>query len=456
MRQIISSVGVLLLAVGIMMLATGMFGTFIGLRSASEGFSHEIVGLMMSAYYVGLIIGTLYCGQLVNRIGHIRAFAAFCGLTATAILAFPFAISGPVWIFLRGVIGFNMAGLFMVVESWLNSRATGKTRGTVLSLYMMISYLAMGSGQFLLNLGNPLGLDLFIIASMLFSLALVPVAMTRAAMPTPVEASHFGFRKLYEISPTAVIGCLCAGLSSGAIYGMGPIFAKNLGLSVAEISRFMGILIVSGLVLQMPIGRLSDRFDRRWVLTLVALAAALASFAMVLVMYWGSYKMMTPAGEVTSLWHRHALPLQSIAAVFGGLIATVYPLSVAYANDYIEPKDVVQATGGLLLAFSVGAALGPVSAASVMKAIGPVGLFLFTGVMPMLLVGFALHRMRQRHWVPIAEKESFVLMPEATALSIATELDPRVRGETTYQLELDLEPPSAQKSGTPLDKTAAH
>lgn len=451
MRQILSSVGVLLLAVGIMMLATGMFGTFIGLRSALEGFSQEVVGLMMSGYYAGLIVGTLYCGQMVNRIGHIRAFAAFCALIAAASLAFPFAIYAPSWIGLRAVIGFCMAGLFMVVESWLNARSTGKTRGTVLSLYMMITYLAMGSGQFVLNLGNPQGLELFMIASLLFSLALVPVAMTRTAMPTPVEASHFGFRKLYQISPTAVIGCLCAGLSSGAVYGMGPIYAKNLGLSVAEISQFMGIIIISGLVLQLPIGRLSDRYDRRTVLTFVALAASVTSFALVVWMYLGSYKMMTPAGEVTSLWQKQAIPLQTLAAIYGGFIATVYPLSIAYANDYIEPKDVVQATGGLVLAFSIGAAIGPVSAAGLMGIVGPRGLFIFTGATALLLVGFAVHRMRRRHWAPVTEKESFVLMPEATALSVATELDPRSH-EEVYQLELDLKPPSSPVGDKPSNQ----
>ncbi len=440
MKQILASVGALLLAISLLMLASGLFGTFIGLRSSLEGFSQTVVGLMMSAYYVGLIVGTLRIGPLVNRIGHIRAFAAFCAIAAAAAITFPFYASAPLWILLRGIIGFSMAGLFMVVESWLNDRATGETRGTVMSLYMMVSYLAMGSGQFMLNLGDPYEPQLFMLTTLLFCLALIPVAVTRASYPAPVESSHFGFRELYRISPTAVMGCLCAGLSSGAIYGMGPVFAKNLGLSVADISRFMGVIVISGLFLQLPIGRLSDRYDRRWIIIGVAIASALSCVGMVLLMRLGSYQMMTPTGAVDSLWEMQSTSLQAMAAAYGGFVATLYPLSVAYANDYIDPKDMVQATGGLVLAFGIGAALGPVAAAGLMKPLGPAGLFIFTGFAAAMLVAFALYRTRRRSWVPVMEKESFVVMPEAMAMPVAMELDPRT--QESPQLALELEPPT--------------
>lgn len=437
MKQILASVGTLLLAIGLLMLANGLFGTFIGLRSSLEGFSQTVVGLMMSAYYLGLIVGTLRIGPLVNRIGHIRAFAAFCAIAAAATIAFPFYASAPFWILLRGITGFSMAGLFMVVESWLNDRATGETRGTVMSLYMMVSYLAMGSGQFMLNLGDPYEPQLFMLTTLLFCLALIPVAVTRASHPAPVESSHFGFRELYRISPTAVIGCLCAGLSSGAIYGMGPVFAKDLGLSVVEIARFMGIIVISGLFLQLPIGRLSDRYDRRRVIIGVAVASALSCAGMVLLMRWGSYQMMTPAGPVDSLWEMQSTSLQAVAAAYGGFVATLYPLSVAYANDYIDPKDMIQATGGLVLAFGVGAALGPVAAAGSMKLLGPAGLFVFTGLAAAVLVVFALYRTRRRSWVPVMEKESFVVMPEAMSMPVAMELDPRTQESPQMTLDLD-------------------
>ncbi|HXH02913.1 MAG TPA: MFS transporter, partial [Candidatus Competibacteraceae bacterium] len=288
MRQLLASIGALMLAVAMLMTASGLFGTFLGLRSSLEGFSKEWVGLLMSAHYGGLVLGALRCGRLINRIGHIRAFAAFCAMAAAFSCLFPFVVHPVVWVLLRSAIGFNMAGMFMVVESWLTTQASDRTRGTALSIYMMVTYLAAGSGPLLINLADPAGQELFLLAVMLFALALVPVAVTRTRAPVPVEAAHFGLRRLYAISPLAVIGCIGAGLVCGAAYGMGPVFAQSLGLRVAEISGFMSVLQVSGLLLQLPLGRLSDRYDRRSVLTLATLALALVSLAIVALMLWHS------------------------------------------------------------------------------------------------------------------------------------------------------------------------
>lgn len=424
MRNILTATASLLTSVGLLMLAGGLFGSFIGLRSIAEGFPTILAGSMMSAFYVGMIIGTLRCGRLINRVGHIRAFGAFCAVTAAAVLAFPFFINPWYWLALRVIIGFNMAGLYMVAESWLNAKADQANRATLLSLYMMTSYIAMGGGQFLLNLGPIGGAELFMIAAMLFSLALVPVAVTRASHPNPVESPHFGFRRLYRISPLAVIGCVLAGMIAGAIWGMAPIYGKELGLSTAEISLFMGVLVASGLLLQLPIGRLSDRVDRRYVITGVALACAVSSFAMIPVTRAFSFETLDPTRLVLTfpvpVW------LFITAALFGGFMATLYPLNIAHANDHIDPDDLVQASGGLILAYGVGAISGPLGAASLMHLMGAEGLFIFNTSVGLALALVAVWRIKHGVPVPEEEKEVFVAMPEVSTTPVPTEVDPRM------------------------------
>lgn len=446
MREILSSLAALMLAVALLMLGTGLFNTFVGLRTAMEGFPKEATGLMMSAYYGGLVVATLYSGPLINRIGHIRAFAAFSSISSAVVLIFPFSVSVPYWAALRAINGFCLAGALMVAESWLNTRATGRNRGTLLSLYMMTTFLAVGSGQLLLNVGDTAELDLFLVTAILMSLALVPVTLTRASHPAPVEAAHFGFRRLYTLSPVAVVACVVSGLSTGALFGMGPVFGRDVGLTLQEISQFMGILVISGLVLQLPVGRLSDRMDRRWVIIGVNLVSVIASLAVAAVLTRGITTMTMPGGDVTLLWRGYVPALLTTAAVYGGISATIYPLAVAYANDFAEARHAVAVSGGLVLAYGIGAAAGPILAAASMRLGGPEGLFYFCALISAMLAGFALYRTRRRQWVEVAEKESFVPLPEGLTTPVALELDPRGEG---IQLELDLEPGDASQVTDP-------
>ncbi len=412
-----------------------MFGTFIGLSAAAEGFSKDIIGLLMSATYAGLVLGTLRCGRLINRVGHIRAFAAFSTGIAVIILTFPFIKDPWVWLALRVVMGFNTAGLYMVAESWLMERANGQTRGTVLSIYMMISYLGIGCGQLLIGFNPVVGETPFMIAAILVALALLPVSLTHSQHPPPIDAPYFPFRRLYEISPVAVIGCTCTGLVSGGLFGMGAIFAQEIGLNLVQISQFMAAVIISGLLLQLPAGRLSDHFNRRSIIIWIALATAVASLAVVLVMgLTGQSTEMLPSITGTT-WLNHWLVVPLLACLFSALQFTIYPLCVAYANDFLEPAERVQASGGLVLAYSVGAAAGPVLTAFTMKQTGPQGLFLFSGVVMLLLVCFASYRTRQRSWAKLTPKDPFVVLPRATTTPIPTELEPNAFGE---QLCLDL------------------
>lgn len=413
-----------------------MFGTFIGLSAAAEGFSKDIIGLLMSATYAGLVLGTLRCGRLINRVGHIRSFAAFSTGIAVVILTFPFVKDPWVWLALRVVMGFNTAGLYMVAESWLMDRATGETRGTVLSIYMMISYLGIGCGQLLIGFNPVVGETPFMIAAILVALALLPVSLTRSDHPPPIDVPYFPFRRLYEISPVAVIGCTSTGLVTGGLFGMGAIFAQEIGLDLTQVSQFMAAVITSGLLLQLPAGRLSDHFNRRNVIIWVALATAIAALLVVLVMYLANSGETLLPFAIDSIWINHWLVVPLLACLFSALQFTIYPLCVAYANDFLEPVERVQASGGLVLAYGLGAAAGPVLVAFTMKLIGPQGLFLFSGIAMLLLVLFASYRTRQRSWAKLTPKDPFIILPRATTTPIPTELEPHSFGE---QLVLDLQ-----------------
>lgn len=427
MRQLLAAVAALLFAVLLLMLSGGLLGSLVGLRAIHEGFPVTVAGLMMSAFYGGLILGTLRCGRLINRVGHIRAFSAFCAVNAAAILALPLVTDPWAWLALRALIGFNMAGLYMAIESWLNASTGAESRGTIMALYMGLSYLAMGGGQFMLGLGTVEGDGLFMVAAMLMVLALVPVAVTRASHPTPVATSRLNVIALYRLSPQAVLGCACGGMLTGALFGIGPIYAGELGLELPEIARFMGILIVSGLILQLPLGRLSDRFDRRIVIAGTAVAAALASLLLWALTDHYSVTTLTASGaESHFLWLPDPLPLLFAAALCGGTMATIYPLCVAHANDHISAEDMIQASGGLVLAYGSGAIFGPAGAALGMQIAGPGGLFGFTAIISMLTVALTLWRHYRGAVSVQAEKETFVVMPVAVTMPNVGELDPRV------------------------------
>ncbi|MCZ6524086.1 MAG: MFS transporter [Alphaproteobacteria bacterium] len=399
------SVAALLSGVGILLMGNGLLSTLLSLRTAIEGYSPELTGLVMSAYFAGLVAGSLYCSKVVHRIGHIRAFAAFASILSVTALIHGFVVTAPVWALLRALSGFCVAGVFMVSESWLNTRATNQNRGQVLSFYMITAYLSIGLGQFLLNLSDPERIELFAVVSILFSLALVPVALTQAAAPRIERPSGLGLRRLYALTPLGVVGCLASGMLTGALYGMGPIFASGIGLSVSGVSAFMGLVVLGGLFMSWPVGWLSDRFDRRTVMAAVSLATVLIALA-----------IPAAAGRPEPL-------LLVLAGLYGGLSFPLYSLSVAHANDYVEPQDLVQASSGLLVAYGVGASLGPIAAAAVMGALGPHGLFVYSAVISAAFGLIVLYRMRRREPLPLAEQGRHVVLPRTTPE--AAYLDPR-------------------------------
>jgi len=386
----------LLLSYGLLLLANGLFSTLLGVRTQVEGFSATLVGFIVAAYFFGLLLGGLFAGRVVTRVGHIRSFAAFASLMSVSALLFPIFVTPLAWMLLRMLGGFCMAGMIMVTESWLNEAASNKTRGQILSFYMITNYFAAGCGQFLLTAGDPSQFQLFSLASIIFSLALLPVLLTRAKAPVPVHAQRMHVWTLYRIAPLGVFGVFCCGLVNSSIHGLSPVYATNMGFSEAQLSTFMAAIIMSGLFLQWPIGHLSDRIGRGPLLVYIPVLVALAAISMV---YALQYSMILIG-----------------AMVFGAFVFTLYSLAAATANDMVNAEQRVQVAGALLITYGAGAVTGPIMAGQFMNLLGPQGLFFYFALICLLLSTFAITMRRRRAGSP-EKRKPFVAVPASQSTS---------------------------------------
>ncbi len=378
MWQTIKSISSLLLSFGMLMLGQGMINTLLGLRSRIEGFSTETTGFIMTGQFIGMLIGAILAVRVIAAVGHIRSFAAFASILSVAVLAHVLYTDPIFWFALRLATGFCMAGMIMVVESWVNECSVNENRGKILSLYMITSYIGSGSGQFMMLLGDPAQFQLFVIASMVYSFALVPILLTRATAPKPIMPQRMKFTKLFLVSPVGVFGTVCAGMSNASLNGMGAVFAREAGLSIAQVSTFMAAAIFGGMLLQFPIGRISDRFDRRTVLVIAAFSTAILGLAVI----WAT-------GQTIYI-------LIAVIALYGGFSFTIYAISASQVNDMADRGKLVQISAGLLIAYGVGASIGPVLAAQFMVLAGPNGFFMFLIGVNCTLVVFTLIRIIQR------------------------------------------------------------
>jgi len=386
----------LLLSYGLLLLANGLFSTLLGVRTQVEGFSTTLVGFIVAAYFMGLLFGGLFAGRVVTRVGHIRSFAAFASLMSVSALLFPILVTPIAWMMLRMLGGFCMAGMIMVTESWLNEAASNKTRGQILSFYMTTNYFAAGCGQFLLTAGDPSQFQLFSLASIIFSLALLPVLLTRAKAPVPVRSKRMHVWTLYRIAPLGVFGVFCCGLINSSIHGLSPVYATNMGFSEAQLSTFMAAIIMSGLFLQLPIGHLSDRIGRGPLLVYIPVLVALAAISMV---YALEYTLILIG-----------------AMVFGAFVFTLYSLAAATANDMVNAEQRVQVAGALLITYGAGAVTGPILAGQFMALLGPQGLFFYFALVCLLLSAFAIMMRRRRAGSP-DKRKPFVAVPASQSTS---------------------------------------
>ena len=399
MIQRLAPIGALLIGTLAFMLGNGLLGTLLAIRIAAAGDGAALAALVAAAYFLGLIAGCLTAPWIVSKVGHIRAFAAFAAIVAATAAAFPLADIPIVWIGLRLIGGVAMAGLFTVVESWLNAASEAEWRGRVLASYMVVVYLSLGVGQLLLGLYAPGGFELFSIVAILFALSLVPVSMTRQVAPDPPAPDVMGLRRLFEVSPLGSVGAIASGLILGAFYGLAPVFAQRIGMSVDEIALFMAAAIIGGLLVQWPAGLLSDRIDRRKVLagSLLAVAAAAAAAAAL--------------AAVSLVW------AAALAACVMCVAFAIYPLAVGHANDHVEAWDAVALASGLLFSYSAGAAAGPLLAVAAMHGFGPHGLTVFIAVVAGLGSIFAFYRMRVSDPVPLDEQRPAPIAPRTSTMT---------------------------------------
>lgn len=346
-------------AVFLLLAGIGLLSTFLSLRMTLEGYSATVVGMVMSGYFVGLIAGSFVWNRFIERIGHIRAFAVFAAMCAVCVMVHGLWISPVVWGVLRIITGAVVIGLYMVIESWLNASARPDERGRVFSVYMLITYMGLGVGQFLLMIADVNRPDYFMVLGILFSLSLIPVATTRSAHPALPERASFNLPGIIRKAPLGMAGCLVAGLLNSAIFSLGPVFAYRIGLSVNSISLFMGFVILGGMVFQYPVGMLSDRLDRARVLGALGLAVGISSLLIV-------------------FFPEDSIFLLIFSVFYGGLAFTIYPVAVAHANDRFKPAEIVGGSAALLLSFGVGGSIGPsLSALFMGPLLGPKGLFAF-------------------------------------------------------------------------------
>jgi MFS family permease len=418
MGGIVLALSSLLLGTFIFLLGNGLFGTLLSVRIGLEGLGADVAGYVQSAYFLGFMLSTFVGQWIISTVGHIRAFAAFAGLGAAgAILAGLFFDPIPLCIF-RGVVGFTIAGLFMVIESWLNGQLESRWRGRILSLYMITCYSALGLGQLLLGVYDPLGVEPFALIGMLFALSLVPVALSRAKGPPLPEISYLNFARLFRLSPMGVTGSFTSGMILGALYGLLPIVAqKQGGLEVSQVGTLMSIVILFGLFIQWPVGWVSDRTDRRYVIFGSLTAVFISSLGMFVLIRFDTAPLF---------W--------IVPGVLFAFAFTIYPLSAAQLNDRIEAKDLVAASGGLLLAYSLGAATGPAIAGQAVKYMPDVGLNLYMAVVALLTGLFTLYRTFRR---PRPDTHSpFVVVPRTTVM--ASELDPRAEEEPSAALDAEI------------------
>jgi len=422
MAGLLRPVTALLLSAAILLMGNGLNGVLLPLRAVGEHFSRLEIGLVGSSYFTGLMLGCLLCPAIIARVGHIRAFTAFTAIVTITPLGHAIATQPPVWWLLRGLNGLCFAGLFMAIESWLNGVSLVETRGRVFGVYTMINLTVVTLGMQLLSLGTPMSFELFSLTAMLYSLAAVPVALTKTAAPAPPRRARLRLLWLFAVSPSAMLGSLLAGLGNAGFWTLTPLYGQAVGLSDHGIALFMSIIVLSGAIAQWPIGLVSDRLGRRPVSAAIAAIAAAAAVALYLI----------GAGDET-----YSL-LLGLAAVYGAMAFPAYALCVAHANDLVHRKRAVEVSGALLMTFSIGAVLGPLLASLLMAQVGNRALFLHIAAAQVLIVLIMVLRARRRPQLPEEHLEGYVAVPRTT--QAVFELDPRTELEPIPALTHQSEP----------------
>ena len=419
MGKIIKNSWALFTGFGIIVISHGFQGNLLGIRSVLENFSFIATGTMMSGYFVGFFIGATMVPKLVTKVGHIRVFAAFASMASLSSLIHVVFVDPYVWILARFLTGFSMIGIFIIVESWLNDRANNKTRGKVLSLYMLITYVGMALGNFLLNVSNPKHYEPFILISLLFSIALIPILLTKRKPPKFKKTSSIKFKELFKISPFGSFSMICTGFIFAPIFSLLSVYAITMKLTIFETSLLLVGVMLAGALFQWPIGSLSDKYDRRKIIIGCSIAAVIFSIAAIFVSGVGnslpnlftesavSFNYFSTAMDKTKLF--------TSIILLAGATLPLFSLNLALVNDYIPKEKFVAAGGGLNIIFGLGAMAGPIMCSTLMRFFGPNGFFIHLLIFLFAIIVFGFYRLSQR-----AIEDN----PESTFTSLPTSITP--------------------------------
>lgn len=411
MRKVLNAFLPLYVTTLLMLLGSGLLTTYVSLRLAHEQVSGTLIGAIIAANYVGLVVGGKVGHNLIARVGHIRAYVACAGIITASVIGHGLTNFIPLWIFLRLIIGLCMMCQYMVLESWLNDQAESSQRGVIFGLYMVATYLGLSGGQVILATQTGFGISTLLIVALCFALCLVPIALTtrtnaKAMSPAPMELGYF-----VRTIPKLLATTLVSGMAIGAFYGLAPVFASEKGFTTEQTGMFMSLTIFAGLVSQFPLSWLSDRFDRQRLLFIIALLYAI--FALV-------------PGVLLSLPYQFLL---GVAFAVSMMQFSLYPLQVALANDQVMPERRVSLTACLLMAFGIGASIGPLMVGAVMQPLGSNMLYIFFAVCAVVIA--LLNRPVKLHPVPTTEVPlPHVVMPDSLATSpIGAALNPVLEEE---------------------------
>ena len=413
MNKILRNSWALFLGMSFIMLAHGYQGSLLGVRAVQEEFSLIATGFMMSGYYVGYFIGAKTIPTFILRVGHIRVFAAFASVASIAILFHSIFIHPFTWFILRVITGISMVSIYTIAESWLNDRASNKNRGSVLSVYMIVLYGSMGIGMFFLNFSKPENFQPFILVSLFMSLALIPILLTKRKAPTFKKITGMSLKELYKTSPLGMVGSIFYGTVQSALFSLLAVYASSMNFTIFEISVVTFLLAISGAIAQFPIGKLSDKFDRRLVIVYSTFGAAFFALCAI----FASRQMYLPGELATSkLWFYVSLILFSFCSL------PMFAIIFAHTNDFITKEKFVAAGASLQFAFGLGAISGPFLCSVFMNLVGSNGYFIFLIIFHSLIGIFAIHRMKVRESENNPDSQ-FAAMPQ-TITPAGMELNP--------------------------------
>ena len=404
MYSLLKGTWALFFGVAMIMLANGLQGSLIGVRASIEGYSAASAGIILTGYYAGFLSGALLIPRRIKSVGHVRMFAALASIASISILLHSIHVSFFGWFLMRFISGMCFVGMYTVAESWINDLSENNNRGKALSIYMMVSMAGSAVGQLFLNIANPETASLFMLVSILISISLVPILIVVSKQPDFSVTEFLNIKQLYEASPLGVIAAMMTGLAHGTLWGIGTIYGLKSGLSIEQVSIFMFTFIIGGALNQYLIGYLSDTYDRRTIIVIVAFLAGI--FSILALIFSNTFSVLV-----------------AITFIFGGLTVPLYALSIAHTNDFLSKREMVAASSGLQLAGGIGLTLGPVIGGFAIDVIGASGFWIYLFLIHTSLGLFGIYRMTIRTAVPLEEQGTTVLV-SSRASPVSMELYP--------------------------------